>query len=460
MHLTLTDDRNHPLLNKLKTQFDDVKQSLQESGDELLSRTRAGMGSMSTQASGMLDSATQLKDQAVAWVGQAMTPDRLPEPAPLPPTELDRLAREAAPVVWLLGKTGAGKSSVIAALTGASHAEVGNGFESCTRSAEFFDFPAGAPLIRFLDTRGLSEPGYDPAADIAWCQAQAHLIVVVMKAADPSQDEVIAALHTVRRVHPEWPVVVVQTGLHDLHASPTDNHPADYPFDRQGRPTRPEQLPRQLANALAFQQTLFKGLKGAPPLFVPVDFTHASDGFDQSAYGRQALIEAILEVAPASVQRLMRIKLAQEESGQPALLDQALHMQILYWSAGATAVGVAPVVGLVTVPATQAAMLAQLARRHGRSWELKDLSALAGMLGLAIVANQGALLALRQLTKMGPWVIPLAAAQDYAVTYALGRAACVYLGAHGDQGEATAQQVRAAFAAGLKQAFTANKAAP
>ena len=448
------------MLKKIQTQLNELTLFFQENGEVLVCSARAGMDSVSTQASGMVNSAAQFKDNAINWVSQALTLDDPAKPAQLNPADIDRLAREAAPVVWLLGKTGAGKSSVIAALTKASHAEVGHGFESCTRSAEFFDFPAGAPLIRFLDTRGLSEPGYDPAADIAWCQAHAHLIVVVMKAADPSQDEVIAALHAVRRVHPEWPMVVVQTGLHDLYASPTDNHPGDYAFDSQGRQTGPEQVPRQLANALAFQQTLFKGLKGTPPLFVPVDFTQASDGFDQSAYGQQALIEAILEVAPASVQRLMRIKLGQEESGQPALLDQDLHMQILYWSAGAAAVGAAPVVGLVTVPATQAAMLAQLARRHGLSWELKDLSALAGMLGLAIMANQGALLAFRQLAKMGPWVIPLAAAQDYAVTYALGRAACVYLDAQRDQGEATAQQVRAAFAAGLRQAFTANKAAP
>jgi uncharacterized protein (DUF697 family) len=448
------------LLNRLKNQFDDVKRSLQEGGDELVSRTRAGMDAMSTQASGMLDSVTQLKDQAVAWAAQAMTPSSLPEPELLAPADLDRLARQAAPVVWLLGKTGVGKSSVIAALTGASHAEVGNGFEPCTRSAQFYDFPADTPLIRFLDTRGLSEPGYEPAADIAWCQAQAHLVIVVMKAADPSQDEVLAALRTIRQIHPEWPVLVVQTGLHDLYGNPADHHPAEYVFDNDGRPNQLELVPRRLANALAFQRDLFKGLKGTAPRFVPVDFTQASDGFEQMEYGRQALIDAILEVAPTSVQRLIRLQLQQEKSGQPALLDQDLHMQILYWSAGSAAVGAAPVVGLVTVPAAQAAMLAQLARRYGLSWEFKDLSALAGMLGLAMVANQGALLAFRQLAKLGPWVIPLAAAQDYAVTYALGRAACVYLGAQRDLSDATARQVRAAFAAGLRQAFSANKAAP
>jgi hypothetical protein len=38
-------------------------------------------------------------------------------------------AQATAPVVWLLGKTGAGKTAIIAALTGDARAEIGLGFE-------------------------------------------------------------------------------------------------------------------------------------------------------------------------------------------------------------------------------------------------------------------------------------------------------------------------------------------
>ena len=44
------------------------------------------------------------------------------------------------PVVWLLGKTGAGKSSLVRALTEQSDAEIGNGFQPCTRTARRYDF--------------------------------------------------------------------------------------------------------------------------------------------------------------------------------------------------------------------------------------------------------------------------------------------------------------------------------
>jgi hypothetical protein len=89
-------------------------------------------------------------------------------------------AQTTAPVIWLLGKTGAGKTAIVAALTGDTRAEVGLGFEPCTRSAAFYDVPPEAPLLRFLDTRGLGEAGYDPASDISWCEEQSHLSTGVL----------------------------------------------------------------------------------------------------------------------------------------------------------------------------------------------------------------------------------------------------------------------------------------
>jgi hypothetical protein len=75
-------------------------------------------------------------------------------------------AQATALVVWLLGKTGAGKTAIIAALTGDTRAEVGLGFEPCTRTAAFYDIPPEAPLLRFLDTRGVGEVSYDAGNDM------------------------------------------------------------------------------------------------------------------------------------------------------------------------------------------------------------------------------------------------------------------------------------------------------
>ena len=83
-------------------------------------------------------------------------------------TRVAESARQFAPVVWLLGKVQSGKTSIIRTLTQTSTAEIGSGFAPCTRTSRVFDFPAEAPIIRFLDTRGLGEVAYDPAEDIAF----------------------------------------------------------------------------------------------------------------------------------------------------------------------------------------------------------------------------------------------------------------------------------------------------
>ena len=56
--------------------------------------------------------------------------------------KLDEALREARtrqplPVVWLIGKAQAGKTSIIRALTGSETAKIGNGFQPCTRTARF-----------------------------------------------------------------------------------------------------------------------------------------------------------------------------------------------------------------------------------------------------------------------------------------------------------------------------------
>src|SRR5436305_8411543 len=93
---------------------------------------------------------------------------------------LDQLRdKTPVPVFWLLGKTQSGKTSVIRYLTGAEDAAIGNGFRPTTRTTREYPFPTPeAPLLSFLDTRGLDEPGYDPAADVAACDPKAHLVIV------------------------------------------------------------------------------------------------------------------------------------------------------------------------------------------------------------------------------------------------------------------------------------------
>src|SRR6185295_10950819 len=106
---------------------------------------------------------------------------------------------------------------------------------------------------------------------------RSQLILAVVKALDHQQQVVLDVIAAARRAHPDWPVVVAQTSLHEGY--------------KQGT-----------GQALTYQRSLFNSLPGRGSVsFVPIDFTHAGDGFEPSDYGHEALIAALIEAAPLTV---------------------------------------------------------------------------------------------------------------------------------------------------------------
>ena len=60
------------------------------------------------------------------------------------------LKKTPVPVIWLFGKTGSGKSSIVRYLTGATTAEIGNGFRPQTKASLQYDFPTSdQPIVKF-----------------------------------------------------------------------------------------------------------------------------------------------------------------------------------------------------------------------------------------------------------------------------------------------------------------------
>ncbi len=197
-----------------------------------------------------------------------------------------RRAREKLPqpVIWLLGKTQSGKSSLVRALTGSSDAEIGNGFRPCTRTARLYAFPSEEQcLVRFLDTRGLGEVNYDPSEDIAHCQRQSHLLIVTVRAMDHALQPVVDAVAAVRKAKRDWPTVVVQTALHEGYP-PGASHPQPYPFEAD---VWDASVPDDLARSLRRQREEFAGLASR---FVPVDFTLPEDELPPQYYGEDCAL--------------------------------------------------------------------------------------------------------------------------------------------------------------------------
>ena len=341
----------------------------------------------------------------------------------LSPDELDRHLKRArahlpVPVFWLLGKAQSGKTSIIRALTGSSRAEIGDGFRACTRTSQLYAFPGEEDcLVRFLDTRGLGEAGYDPTEDMRYSAEQAHLLMIVVRAMDHAQASVIEAANAAKRLNPQWPVLVVQTTLHEGYLA-GGTHIEPYPFASSPLPTT---VPSDLARSLAAQREVFADIADQ---FVPVDFTLPQDGFVPEHYGIESLWTAIDTVLPLGLRGILE----EHEELRGPLRDAYFHTarpHIMAYSAAAGAAAAVPIplVDMPLVFGVQAKMFHTIASIYGQRMNGQTVAEISGALGAGILTRLGG----RELTKLIPGV-GIAASSMYAAasTYALGCTLCTY----------------------------------
>jgi len=316
--------------------------------------------------------------------------------------ELRESVNRTLPMIWLLGRTGAGKSSLIRALTGLTAAQVGNGFEPCTRTADMFNFPESLPVIRFLDTRGLGEAGYDPSDDLQACEKRSHVLLVVARLDDPVQGEVTAAVAAVSKRRPNTPIVVVHNA-------------ADLIPDEQTRFRARTQTQK------AFEAAAGKTLPFVETMLVP------DQAFDSNT-GVEELVTHLDKIMPE-----LALLLAQEDRRDAERgAFSGLRARVLWYASAAGASDVAPFVGAVTVPTLQAAMLRTLGRYYTVEWTRARMTEFTLALGAGAAFRFAASYAIRQLAKLIPVYGQTAGAAaagtiSFAATYALGRAAAFYL---------------------------------
>jgi uncharacterized protein (DUF697 family) len=369
----------------------------------------------------------QRLSRAVGAAKAALWPTAVAEGAPQ--EEIAARAREFAPVVWLLGKVQSGKTSLIRVMTGCSAAEIGDGFRACTKTSRIFDFPEEAPLVRFLDTRGLGEAGYDPAEDLAFSEGRAHLVIVTMRALDAQQEAIVDVVRLIRRRHPEWPIVVVHTALHEGYR-PGTGHVQPYPYATNDAATLSRAgVNSDLVRSLMRQRTLFEDVPGhAAIVFVPVDFTLPEDGWAPADYGHEALVAALQGVAPTAV-----VSALSNLTGDAAdaLADRA-HPHIIGYATAAGAADLWPVAGIALVPAIQAKLIHALGAIYGVVWDRRALAEFASALGATTLLRVASGFGARELAKLVPVYgqtagATAAAGMSFATTYALGKAACYFL---------------------------------
>jgi uncharacterized protein (DUF697 family) len=324
------------------------------------------------------------------------------------------------PVFWLFGKTQSGKTSIVKYLTSADAAEIGQGFRPCTRFSRQYQFPTPeAPLLTFLDTRGLDEPGYDPTEDLAQFDAHAHVVVVTVKALDHAQENVLKHLARIRQAQPSRPVILALTCLHEAY--PQQQHVQPYPFDNGlATPAVPEDLRRSLLE----QQHRFEGLVDQ---VVPIDLTRPEEGFTEPNYGGDRLKQVLLDDLPRAYRQTLLTLDESTRELQDLFARRALPYIIGYSSLAATA-GAVPIpwVDLLILPGIKTRMIYHLAQLYGQPLNGPRFLELAGTLGLGMAVRQ----AMRELVKLIPYVGSVAgAAMAGATTFALGKAFCYYYSA-------------------------------
>ena len=354
------------------------------------------------------------------------------------------LKKTPVPVIWLFGKTGSGKSSIVRYLTGATTAEIGNGFRPQTKASSQYDFPTSdQPIVKFLDTRGLGEVGYDPAEDLATFDAQTHVIVVVARGMDHALVDLIEPLKQVRAARPTRPVVLALTCLHEAY--PFEQHPEPDPFGSgrgskvEGRSSEKETeappsssspfdprystLNPNLQRSLAEQQQRFSGLVDR---IVPIDLTKPEEGFAQPELGGRRLEEALIEVLPAACRQALLHLDDVRKSLADLTARQALPTIIKYSSLAATAAATPlPLLDIPAVMALQTRLIYVLADLYDQKMNIELLTKMAGA-----AAGQ---MALRFAVKAPLKLIPILgqtanAAMAFAYTFSLGKACCWYFG--------------------------------
>jgi uncharacterized protein (DUF697 family)/predicted GTPase len=329
----------------------------------------------------------------------------------------DARKRSPTPVFWLVGRTQSGKTSIIKYLTGADDAEIGMGFRACTRFSREYPFPnAEAPVLTFLDTRGLDEPGYDPREDVTKFENQAHVVVVTVKVTDHAQENVERHLRTIRAAEPKRPVILALTCLHEAY--PQRQHSMPYPFKES---LYPEGIPSDLARSIAAQQERFKSLVDD---IVPIDLTRPEEGFTEPNYGGEELRQSILNHLPKAYRQTLLALDEVTHEFRDAALKKAMPLIVSYstLAAGAGAIPV-PFVDLLILPAIQAKMAHALADVYGQPMTTERFWEIASSVGAGVLARQAA----REAAKFIPGVGAAAgAALAWGMTFALGRAFCQY----------------------------------
>ena len=311
----------------------------------------------------------------------------------------------------MLGKTGSGKTSIIRYITGSDDAEIGSGYRPETKHSREYCFPDDEDtLVRFLDTPGLGEAGYDATGDLQSFGRKSDLIILTVRLTDQSTESLLRSVQTVRKSNPQRPVVLVITAIPDACPGTTEFDP--HLLDDLGKDTLPEPIRRPLRAQL----DRFAGLYDHA---VAVDLTRPEDGFEPADLGGDRLFEVIMDSMPAAM-RLTMTTMRRLQSDLHEASSNTTEVMILTHAtlaAGAAAVPVAWI-DMPVVLGIQTHLAHRIARRHGQTLTPGTVAQLPAVLGGRVAIR----MALKGFTKLIPVVgSAINSAAAFCLIYASGK---------------------------------------
>ena len=352
------------------------------------------------------------------------------------------LLEQRPPALALVGRRGAGKSSLVNALFGEKVADVGH-VKSQTGRGKWFDYTAASGTLAILDTRGLQEGSAPAEADDAKTPIESIVlelkkkapdaIVFVLKATevDSAIDADLAALEKilseVERAHRfRPPVICVLTHCDVLEPKATKLHEVES--------ERADDVDEKLRHVATAERQIEDKLRAraaiAPPsatVGISAYMSWRDDGTLRSdeRWHMTELSTELFKLLPnagrGTFVRIARVRGLQEE------LATTLTKAVAALCAGVAAIPI-PVADLIPITSMQVSLIAGIAWLSGRSLDLKVSGEFLSALGV----NVGAAFALREAARaLVKYVFPgggsiVSAGVAFAGTMALGSAARAY----------------------------------
>lgn len=343
------------------------------------------------------------------------------------------------PALALVGRRGAGKSSLINALFGAKVAEVGH-VTAQTGRGRWFDFKTDLGSMSILDTRGVQEGSAPAEGDGAGTPIDSILfeltrkapdaIVFVAKATDVDAaidgdlDALEAILREVERKH-AWkpPILCVVTHCDVLEPKGTRLHDGERepPADREEKLRHVHAAERAIDGKLRARAALAPQLKATLGVSSYVswrdDATLRTDERWQIDLLSRELFKLLPDAGRGTFARIARVKAVEEE------LADSLSKAIATVCAGIGLIPI-PVADIIPITSLQVSLIMGIAWISGRELDSKAAGEFLGALGVNVGAGFALREAARALIKLAPaGGAVISGAIAFAGTLAIGAAA-------------------------------------